>query len=329
MLIYYSGVTKSMDPRDIVPGSSVMAAFSGSQKTELRGKNYFMDSGSFSLLKKAAKYRTTSGREPESYYKTEEHIEYVNGYAKFIKDRIEYLDIYANVDVIGLGEKGAKLSLLNQRYLEEEHGLKPMPVLHNGEPLRFLAKYLEAGHTLIGLGGLAGLSLSLWSWVETVFLELKKSNVDVRVHGFGVTGYDKILRYPWYSVDSTTWVKTAGFGQIIVPNQRKYGRGKREFVFDLIPSRVFVSEHEEGQAYKNHTGNQHLNVNTNVEEWLDFIDVKYTFHTGNEERKKIFLEPMARIEANLKFFELARVKKATTLGVRPPGFDTEILKTGV
>jgi len=58
----------------------------------------------------------------------------------------------------------------------------------------------------------------------------------VKFHGFGVTSVDLVIRYPWYSVDSTSWVKTGRFGGVYVP--RKIS-GK--FVYHKTPWKVNVS----------------------------------------------------------------------------------------
>ena len=39
----------------------------------------------------------------------------------------------------------------------------------------------------------------------------------VKFHGFAVTSLEMMLRYPWYSVDSTTWTVNARLGRVFVP----------------------------------------------------------------------------------------------------------------
>jgi hypothetical protein len=45
----------------------------------------------------------------------------------------------------------------------------------------------------------------------------EKGMPKIKVHGFGLTSLPLMLRYPWYSVDSTSWVITGRLGSIYVP----------------------------------------------------------------------------------------------------------------
>ena len=81
----------------------------------------FMDSGSFSLWTRAAKWAKENGLdEPWGFYDTEEFWSYIDGYASFIKKNHRGIDLYANVDVI----PNPELSWRNLRYLEDEHDLR-------------------------------------------------------------------------------------------------------------------------------------------------------------------------------------------------------------
>jgi hypothetical protein len=39
----------------------------------------------------------------------------------------------------------------------------------------------------------------------------------LKVHGFGITAIPIMERYPWHSVDSSSWIQSAAFGGIITP----------------------------------------------------------------------------------------------------------------
>ena len=39
----------------------------------------------------------------------------------------------------------------------------------------------------------------------------------VKVHGFAMTSWSLMSRWPWWSVDSATWIKLAAYGWIILP----------------------------------------------------------------------------------------------------------------
>jgi hypothetical protein len=57
----------------------------------------------------------------------------------------------------------------------------------------------------------------LRKWLDHVwdkYLTNPDGTPRVKVHGFGLTTLDLMYRYPWYSVDSTSWVKIGMFGAI-------------------------------------------------------------------------------------------------------------------
>lgn len=174
------------------------------QKTLIKMKdannkvNLFLDSGAFSAK--------TQGVEIN-----------IEEYIQFIKDHQQYLEVYANLDVIGDPAGTWK----NQMIMEAE-GLKPLPVFHHGEDLKWLHRYLNRGYDYIALGGMVKTS-NLSMWLDDLFLNhLCDPNgiPKVKIHAFGMTSLKLMIRYPWYSVDSTSWVVTGRLGAIYVPRFR-------------------------------------------------------------------------------------------------------------
>lgn len=189
---------------------------------------------------------TIRGRGDFSYYdltKGSDFHQYCERYAAFMKSMNKLTNgemIFANVDVITNPELTWKV----QEWFEKEHGLRPVPVVHAGTPMRFLDRYLEAGHSLIGLGGGQGMGQANYiRWADNVFLHLCPKWNDykpvVRVHGFALTAWELMIRWPWWSVDSATWVKLGAYGWILVP----FETGKGEFVFDRPPHQISISHH--------------------------------------------------------------------------------------
>ncbi|MDH6489641.1 hypothetical protein [Streptomyces sp. SAI-127] len=127
----------------------------------------------------------------------------VEDYAAWCHQHDRRLTLYANLDVIGAPEATWR----NQKRLEQEHGLEPIPVFHTGEPWHWLERYLDEGYTYIALGKLLGNPLpDVLTWLDKVF---RIADGRAVFHGFGLT-VDRALReFPFYSVDSSTW--TAGF----------------------------------------------------------------------------------------------------------------------
>lgn len=177
------------------------------QKIEL-----FLDSGAFSAWSQGAAIK-------------------IKDYINFIKKNKQYIDVYANLDVISLSHlrkdkvKAAKKTLANQRKMEKA-GLNPLPVYHYGEPEDYLKDYV-ADYDYIAIGGLVKIpSGSIVKWLDHIFKDIicdEKGIPKVKVHAFGVTSLRIMLRYPWYSVDSTSWVITGRMGAVYVPKWDKNG----------------------------------------------------------------------------------------------------------
>lgn len=140
----------------------------------------------------------------------------IKEYIDFIKQYKNIIEVYANLDVIGDPEG----TLKNQKIMEKA-GLNPLPCFHYGEPIKFLRYYLD-GYDYIALGGMVPISTKdLCSWLDNLFSNYICRPDDglpkAKVHGFGMTSLNLMLRYPWYSVDSTSWVVTGRMGAIYVP----------------------------------------------------------------------------------------------------------------
>ena len=141
---------------------------------------FFMDSGAFSVWK--------SGKTIE-----------VRSYISFLREHLSVIDVYAALDVIG----DAEASFRNYVVMREA-GLDPMPCLHIGEPLSWLEKYVEAGATYIGLGGIAQRAAGdRHQFLREVFQRFPDP-AKVGFHGFGIASPAMWRQYPFRSCDSTT-----------------------------------------------------------------------------------------------------------------------------
>lgn len=163
--------------------------------------NLFLDSGAFSAF--------TQGIEID-----------IQAYIAFIKEHEQYLEVYANLDVIG----DAEGTLKNQKIMEAA-GLKPIPCFHAGEDFKYLKNYVD-NYPYIAIGGVAQLrdKKKLIAFMDKCFAEYicrPDGLPKTKVHGFAVTGLDLMLRYPWFSVDSTSWVVTGRMGGVFVPKHRQ------------------------------------------------------------------------------------------------------------
>lgn len=229
-------------------------------------------------------------------------IAYMDAYAQFVREHEDGIDYYATVDVI----YNPELSWKSIRYLEKEHGLKPVPVIHHRTPLAWVRKYLDAGYEYVGLGGLGQKSTkhSYHQWADTVY-DLLCDNKDrlpcVRTHGFAMTSFPLLRRYPWWSTDSTSAFKVAGNGGIYIPHKRN---GK--FTFDIDPYVLALSHRSsvKGKPDK-HFANLEDGQKEVVLEWLKVIDMPLGVMGDNEQviEYGVASEYNARALANLKFFQ--------------------------
>lgn len=221
---------------------------------------FFLDSGAYSAWSKGAQID-------------------IDEYAEFIKANIEHLDVYVNLDHISgkpgqpstpqQKEEGARKSWENFLYLTEAHGIPGVvPVFHYGEDVKWLRQMLDYGCTYIGLGGMVGTTKQgRQEWLDRIWSEHlvdAQGMPTVKVHGFGMTAVDHIFRYPWHSVDSTSWLRATAAGSILVPRQRD-----GDFVFDEPPLTIAVSDASPAaQQFGRHSHSLPAAQKAVVEQWV-------------------------------------------------------------
>ena len=121
------------------------------------------------------------------------------------------------LDAIGDAEGTWK----NQEEMERR-GVNPLPCFHYGEPLDLLRHYVEH-YEYITIGGMVPIStVQLKIWLDDIWRDIlcdESGRPRTKVHGFGLTSLPLMMRYPWYSVDSSTWVQWAANGMILIPTR--------------------------------------------------------------------------------------------------------------
>jgi hypothetical protein len=267
-----------------------------------RVESHFFDSGSFALWTKAAEYHKKHKGGRWDYYETPEFWQYMDAYAEFVKAHPESIDCYANVDVI----PNPELSYRNLKYLEGR-GIAPVPVVHFRTDLKWLKMYIKNGYEFIALGGLVGSAMKLEckAWLDACFnmiCDTPDRKPKVKLHGFGLTAYEPMLRYPWWSVDSTAWAKVGVFGLILVPKKRK-----GEFVFTERPNSIAVTtESPDRRSLQcSHLLTLPKTERMIVDEWLEMVGVAIgeTDQYGERLTYGITNSQPERIIVNLRFFE--------------------------
>jgi len=132
----------------------------------------------------------------------------VEDYAAWLHKWRHRFTVYANLDVIG----SAKGTWENQQALESM-GLKPLPIYHGGDEKDYFFKYLD-NYAYMALGGVAHLppqSKGQYRFLAWCFHEGKGK---AAFHGFGRTHWEMIITFPFYSVDSTSWIEPWTYGRV-------------------------------------------------------------------------------------------------------------------
>lgn len=158
----------------------------------------------------------------------------IQEYISFIKEHKKRLKAYAVLDVIG----DAEATWQNQLIMEKA-GLMPVPCFHFGEPFKYLQRYVDK-YKYIAIGGLARMGTrktEMFGFLDKCFSLIcdKDGMPKVKTHGFAVTGMYAMKRYPWYSVDSTSWIVQARLGCIYVPY--KLPNGEWDYL-ETLPKKV-------------------------------------------------------------------------------------------
>ncbi len=193
------------------------------EKMRADGVKIFLDSGAFSAF--------TMGVDVD-----------MEAYCRYIqenRDILETVDGMVCASVLdGIGDP---LQTYRNQLAMESLGVRPLPCFHYGEDERYLDYYI-ANYPYITLGGMVPISTSqLYHWLDRIW---EKHLVDgagrpkVKVHGFGLTTMALVERYPWYSVDSSSWVQVARTGSMML-----YPEACVISVSDRSPTRKVEGQH--------------------------------------------------------------------------------------
>ena len=149
------------------------------------GQDLFLDSGAFSAFMKGIDIS------PDDY-------------AEFLHKNGDKFTCRSSLDVIGNAQGSYdKLKEL------ESMGCQVQPVFHAREDESWLKKYIAEGYDYIFIGGMVPESTSwLTTWLDDLFDRIlcnSDGTAKVKLHGFGLTDTQLMFRYPWHSVDSSSW----------------------------------------------------------------------------------------------------------------------------
>lgn len=189
----------------------------------------------------------------------------IDHYISYIKKYRHLIDAYVCMDRIpGVksltptqeeGDAAAQETYDNFRRMRDA-GLDPIPVFHQGERFEWLERYLvdeKCGYIGLATDKMidAYTRRARINWLDHVFTRItdEAGVPNVQTHGFAITSIPLLVRYPWTTVDSTTWSLVGSFGFILVPI---YVNGKPDYKRE--PVTIHVSHRTELQRVTRKNG---------------------------------------------------------------------------
>ncbi len=182
--------------------SSFFYITSGEARYIHRYNNFLLDSGAFTFMS-SLKGGTVNWDD------------YIESYADFINEyNVKYF-FELDIDVI-VGIKEVE-RLRNK--LESLTNKKCIPVWHKSRGKQYWLDMVKS-YDYVAIGGIVTREIKRKEYPYfTWFLnEAKKENC--KVHGLGFTNLTGLHKYPFYSVDSTTWLNGSKYGELQFFNGR-------------------------------------------------------------------------------------------------------------
>lgn len=254
---YYHGFDSKLYELDETTGLSTAIADALSFGWEL-----FLDSGAFTAFTKGAEIG-------------------VDDYAAYIRKTQNTWTTCSSLDAIGRGDTDSPEQLASAResyrfFVQlKNRGAKVQPVYHVREPKKVLETYVKEGHDYIFIGGMVPESTpwlmqrldDLW---DSILIN-KDGTARVKIHGFGLTDSKLMFKYPWYSVDSSSWLMTGIFGACMFYRPELISMKKNPF------QKVIFSDSESSAAARKLNAPVYRNMpelaQREVDTWLEPFQV--------------------------------------------------------
>ena len=178
-----------------------------------RGVRCFLDSGAFTYQMQLLRKRQILSKAGAERL-IDAYADWVLR-ADFLFDFIVTFDYERDVDTV----------LWTTQQLEKR-GLAPLPVYHQKSPITALHRLIDCGYEFIGIGGMIPRKAKyILPFLDQVFNVSEKRGV--RLHGFGIGEGRELTAYPWFSVDSTTWLYVGKLGYTYLPDSSREFPGVR------------------------------------------------------------------------------------------------------
>ena len=242
----------------------------------------------------------------------------VDEYIKLINDITDQVTVFAQVDKIP-GRWGQpktveqvmsapKESWDNYLYMVNKikEPQKLLPIFHQGEDFKWLENMINYQYTegplkgkyieYIGISCNKELPSKEWiPWFEKCFETIRNSNnPNVKTHAFGMTSLKIIEQFPFTSSDSTTWLKFAAYGSILIKgkpyyisNRNELGEKHIESLTPQVKEEIIKELNRLGFKYEDvlndEKGDMRLLVNlASLKDWCDNYEYKGSLDTKTE-----------------------------------------------
>lgn len=136
----------------------------------------------------------------------------IDSYCYYLK--FHNISQYIVLDVV----KDHFMTLINQKIMEDCYGMRPIPVYHLGSQIQNLFQLIELGYNYIALGGTVG---STYDIKMSFFDQIFRLFPNHKFHGLGVTDTKIVKNFPFYSIDSTTWLIAQKVNKIFDENGKQ------------------------------------------------------------------------------------------------------------
>lgn len=163
-----------------------------------RFNSFLLDSGAFTFMNNAAKHGNV------------DWLSYADSYADFIKDN--HIQHYFELDIDSI--KGLEFTEKLRKRIESRCGIQCIPVWHKSRGKEYFEAMVK-DYSYVAIGGIVTKEIPtakyerLFPW----FISTARKN-DCKIHGLGYTATDKLHKYHFDSIDSTTWTVGQRFGEI-------------------------------------------------------------------------------------------------------------------
>ncbi len=188
--------------------------------------SFLLDSGAFTFMNQSKK--------------KVDWDEYIERYAEFIRTYDIKLFFELDIDVI-VGIK--EVERLRSK-LERLTNKQCIPVFHKSRGKEYWLRMIQE-YNYVAIGGIVTKEIKpkeypFFNW----FLSEAKKN-SCKVHGLGFTNIKGLHKYPFYSVDSTSWLSGNRFGSVYFFNNGKMNKVEKEAEQRVKTQKVLLHNFDE------------------------------------------------------------------------------------